>query len=184
MTKHILLAVTGSISAYKAADIAHELTKRGYAVDVLMSKSSQEFVTPLTLQTLTKRRVHTDVMDEPIPSNINHIELTKPTDLFLVAPATANIIGKLATGIADDLITTIALALPSDRAKLVAPAMNTNMYDHPIVQKNLQTLKGIGYNEISPRESLLACGDFGSGALATVDTIIEETVAILEGKEA
>lgn len=135
MTKHILLGVTGSISAYKSADIANELTKKGYAVDVLMSKSSQEFITPLTLQSLTKRRVHTDVMDEPDPSKINHIELTKPTDLFLFAPATANIIGKLATGVADDLIGTVALALPSDRAKLIAPAMNTNMYEHPMVQK-------------------------------------------------
>ncbi|MCF1616763.1 phosphopantothenoylcysteine decarboxylase [Tetragenococcus koreensis] len=184
MTKHILLGVTGSISAYKSADIANELTKKGYAVDVLMSKSSQEFITPLTLQSLTKRRVHTDVMDEPDPSKINHIELTKPTDLFLVAPATANIIGKLATGVADDLIGTVALALPSDRAKLIAPAMNTNMYEHPMVQKNLQAIKEIGYKEIEPRESLLACGDFGSGALATVDTIIEEVVNTLEGKEA
>lgn len=184
MTKHILLGVTGSISAYKSADIANELTKKGYAVDVLMSKSSQEFITPLTLQSLTKRRVHTDVMDEPDPSKINHIELTKPTDLFLFAPATANIIGKLATGVADDLIGTVALALPSDRAKLIAPAMNTNMYEHPMVQKNLQALKEIGYKEIEPRESLLACGDFGSGALATVDTIIEEVVNTLEGKEA
>ncbi|GMA09103.1 phosphopantothenoylcysteine decarboxylase [Tetragenococcus halophilus subsp. flandriensis] len=184
MAKHILLAVTGSISAYKSADIANELTKKGYTVDVLMSKSSLEFITPLTLQSLTKRRVHTDVMDEPIPSKINHIELTKPADLFLVAPATANIIGKLANGIADDLISTLALALPSDRAKLIAPAMNTNMYDHPIVQKNLQTLKEIGYEEIQPRESLLACGDFGSGALATADTIIEKVVNTLEGEEA
>lgn len=183
MTKQILLGVTGSISAYKSADIANELTKKGYLVDVLMTKSAQEFITPLTLQSLTKRMVHTDVMNEPNPSKINHIELTKPADLFLVAPATANIIGKLANGLADDLISTVALALPSDRTKLIAPAMNTNMYTHPLVQKNLDTLKNIGYKEIEPRESLLACGDYGSGALATTDVIVERVVKILEGKE-
>ncbi|MDN6639184.1 MAG: phosphopantothenoylcysteine decarboxylase [Tetragenococcus halophilus] len=184
MTKHILLGVTGSISAYKSADLANHLTKKGYAVDVLMSKSSQEFITPLTLQSLTHRKVHTDVMEEPDPSKINHIELTKPADLFLVAPATANIIGKLANGLADNLISTVALALPSDRAKLIAPAMNSNMYEHPIVQKNLRTLKDMGYKVIDPRESLLACGDFGPGALANDENLIEEAINTLEGKEA
>lgn len=184
MTKHILLGVTGSISAYKSADIVNELTKRGYAVDVLMSKSAQKFITPLSLQSLSKRIVHTDVMEEPVPSKINHIELAKQADLLMITPASANIIGKLANGIADDLISTIALALPQDRKRFIAPAMNTHMYENPIVQKNLQTLKEVGYEEIEPRASLLACGDFGQGALATVEKIIDIIVHALETEEA
>ncbi len=180
MTKRILLAVSGSISAYKAADLTNELTKAGYQVDVMMTQSSQAFITPLTLQSLAKRPVHTDVMEEIRPDKINHIELAKQADLFVVAPASANIIGKLAHGLADDLVSTVALALPFDVPKLVAPAMNTNMYLNPLVQKNLAILKEVGYKEITPRESLLACGDFGSGALATVETIVKKITQTLE----
>lgn len=177
--KQILLAISGSISAYKAADLTNELTKLGYAVDVLMTKSSQAFITPLTLQSLSKRRVHTDVMVEELPDKINHIELAKQADLFIVAPASANIIGKLANGIADDLVTTVALALDPNVPKVVAPAMNTMMYLHPAVQKNLATLKEYGYEEIVPREALLACGDYGPGALATVETMIQSITKTL-----
>lgn len=180
MKKRILLGISGSISAYKAADLTNELTKLGYEVDVMMTKSSQSFITPLTLQSLAKRPVHTDVMEEILPNKINHIELAKQADLFVVAPASANSIGKLAHGIADDLLSTVALALPKDTPKLVAPAMNTNMYLNPILQKNLAILKEVGYKEITPRESLLACGDFGSGALATVETIVTEITEILD----
>ncbi len=175
----ILLGVSGSISAYKAADLTNELTKIGYDVDVLMTQNSQAFITPLTLQSLSKRAVHTDVMSEQNPAFINHIELAKQADLFVIAPATANIIAKLANGIADDLLTTIALALEPSTPKLIAPAMNTKMYLHPLTQKNLQQLKDIGYQEIEPRQALLACGDFGPGALATVDTIIKEIEAVV-----
>jgi len=174
----ILLGVSGSISAYKAADLTNELTKIGYDVDVLMTQNSQAFITPLTLQSLSKRAVHTDVMSEQNPA-FNHIELAKQADLFVIAPATANIIAKLANGIADDLLTTIALALEPSTPKLIAPAMNTKMYLHPLTQKNLQQLKDIGYQEIEPRQALLACGDFGPGALATVDTIIKEIEAVV-----
>lgn len=177
--KHILLGVSGSISAYKAADITNELTKRGYAVDVLMTESSTKFITPLTLQSLSKRRVHTDVMQEHAPDLINHIDLAKHADLLLVAPATANVIGKLANGIADDMVTTVAMALKTDVPKLIAPAMNTYMYQNPINQKNLASLKAFGYKEIEPREALLACGDFGRGALATVEEIIKQVEATL-----
>ena len=104
-------------------------------------------------------------MQEKEPSVINHIELAKHADLLLIAPATANILGKLANGVADDLLSTVAMALPVKTPKLIAPAMNTNMYQNPINQKNLATLKSVGYQEIEPRESLLACGDFGKGAL-------------------
>ena len=176
--KTILLGISGSISAYKAADLTNELTKLGYAVDVIMTQSSQAFITPLTLQSLSKRLVHTDVMAEPQADKINHIELAKQADLFVVAPASANIIGKLANGLADDLLSTEALALESQVPKLIAPAMNTQMYLNPAVQKNLATLKEYGYAEIQPREALLACGDYGPGALATVETIIQSITKI------
>ncbi|WP_288227036.1 phosphopantothenoylcysteine decarboxylase [uncultured Enterococcus sp.] len=170
--KTILLGVSGSISAYKAADITNELTKMGYQLDVLMTESSTKFITPLTIQSLSHRRVHTDVMEEPDATLINHIALAKEADLFLVAPASANTIGKLANGIADDLLSTVALALLPDTPKILAPAMNTYMYQNPIVQRNIATLKDVGYHEIEPREALLACGDYGRGALANVSDIV------------
>ncbi|HGH5365504.1 TPA: phosphopantothenoylcysteine decarboxylase [Enterococcus faecium] len=182
--KKILLGVTGSISAYKSADLTSQFVKLGAQVDVIMSKSSTHFITPLTLQSLSKRTVHTDVMQESNPQVINHIELAKQADLFLIAPATANIIGKLANGIADDLLSTVAMALPVGTPKLIAPAMNTNMYQNPITQRNLETLRSVGYQEIEPRESLLACGDFGKGALADIQTIIEQVMLTLNERNA
>ncbi|MBL1226390.1 phosphopantothenoylcysteine decarboxylase [Enterococcus sp. BWR-S5] len=177
--KTILLGVSGSISAYKAADITSRLTKLGYQVEVIMTVNSTKFITPLTLQALSKKPVHTEVMEELYPEQINHIELAKRADLFLVAPASANIIGKLANGIADDMLSTVAMALKEEVPKLIAPAMNTYMYQNPIMQKNLTTLKDVGYQEIEPREALLACGDFGRGALAEVDVIVNEANRIL-----
>ncbi len=175
---NVILGVSGSISAYKASDIANELTKRKIQVHVLMTKNSTAFITPLTLQTLSKNPVHLDVLTEEKPDQINHIDLAKKADLFLIAPASANIIGKLANGIADDMISTVALALP-DIPKFIAPAMNTRMYDNPVVQRNLHLLKDFGYQEIEPRTSLLACGDFGKGALATVENILEVVLKAL-----
>lgn len=180
--KHVLLGISGSISAYKAADLTNELTKKGYLVDVLMTANSTKFITPLTLQSLSKRMIHVDVMQEEKPERINHIELAKEADLFLVAPASANMIGKLANGIADDLISTVALAIKPEVPKFIAPAMNTVMYQNPIVQKNINFLKEVGYQEISPRESLLACGDFGQGALAATENILAEVLAELESR--
>lgn len=179
--KTILLGVSGSISAYKAADLTNQLTKLGYQVDVVMTKNATKFITPLTLQSLAHRPVHLDVMTEIDPEAINHIELAKRADLFLVAPASANIIGKLANGIADDLLSTVALALLPETPKLIAPAMNTYMYQNPITQKNLVTLKEVaGYEEILPREALLACRDYGRGALATIETIVDQSLAVLK----
>lgn len=172
MMKTILLGISGSISAYKAADITSQLTKLGYNVDVIMTTNSTKFITPLTLQSLSKNPVHTDVMEEIAPEKINHIELAKKADLFLVAPASANSLAKLANGIADDMLSTVALALKEDVPKFIAPAMNTYMYQNPITQRNIATLKKVGYHEIDPREALLACGDFGRGALATVEEIV------------
>ncbi|EJN93913.1 phosphopantothenoylcysteine decarboxylase [Streptococcus ratti] len=179
MTKNILLAVSGSISAYKAADLSHQLTKLGYNVSVLMTKAAAQFITPLTLQVLSKNPVHLDVMKEDDSQVINHIELAKKADLFLLAPASANTIAHLAHGFADNMVTSVALALPPKVPKLFAPAMNTKMYDNPATQHNMNMLKQFGYEEIEPRSSLLACGDVGRGALADLDSIIQKIEASL-----
>ena len=169
---NILLAVTGSISAYKTADLTSQLTKLGHQVKVLMTPAATAFITPLTLQVLSKQAVLVEVMTEDDPKQIQHIDLGKEADLFLVAPASANTIAKLAHGFADNIVTSTALALPSEVKKFLAPAMNTKMLDHPATQNNLETLKSYGYQIIPPREALLACGDQGSGALASIETIL------------
>ena len=169
---NILLAVTGSISAYKAADITSQLTKLGHQVKVLMTPAATAFITPLTLQVLSKQAVLVEVMTEEDPKQIQHIDLGKEADLFLVAPASANTIAKLAHGFADNIVTSTALTLPSEVKKFLAPAMNTKMLDHPATQNNLETLKSYGYQIIPPREAILACGDQGSGALASIETIL------------
>lgn len=179
MTKTITLAISGSIAAYKAADLTSQLTKLGYDVHVLMTEAAKAFITPLTLQVLSKNPVHLDVMHEDDPKVISHIDLAKKTDLFILAPASANTIAHLAYGFADNMVTSLALALPSQTPKLFAPAMNTKMYDHPISQKNRQLLKDIGYQEILPKSALLACGDVGRGALADPQTIITKIEEIL-----
>lgn len=163
--------MTGSIAAYKVADIVNTLTKDGYYVEVIMTKGGMAFITPLTLQSLSNNRVYTDVFQEDYPSEIKHISLAKKADLFLVAPASADVIGKLANGIADDMLTTVALAF-RDIPRFLAPAMNTNMYENPIVQDNIEKLRHYGYQIIEPKEARLACGDLGKGALADVGTII------------
>lgn len=173
MTKRIILAVSGSISAYKAADLTSRLKKKGYDVHVIMTEAAQAFITPLTLQVLSKNPVHTDVMEEKSAERINHIDLGKEADLFIVAPASANTIAKLAHGLADNMLTATALALPSTTPKLIAPAMNTKMYENPLTKKNLDTLHDLGYQEILPKSGLLVCGDIGRGALADIDDIIE-----------
>ncbi|QHF54849.1 MULTISPECIES: phosphopantothenoylcysteine decarboxylase [Streptococcus] len=180
---NITLAVTGSISAYKAADLTSQLTKLGHQVTVLMSQSAMDFITPLTFQSLSKNLVHTDVMIEENPSLIKHIDIAKETDLFLVAPASANTIAKLANGLADNIVTATALALPDRTKKLVAPAMNTNMYLNPATQKNLSRLADYGFEEIKPRKALLACGDFGTGALAETEYILEKVSQTLYEKQ-
>lgn len=169
--KNIILGITGSIAAYKAADIANILTKDGYNVDVIMTKGGMAFITPLTLQTLSKNRVYNDVFQEDYPREVKHISLAKKADLLLIAPASADIIGKMANGIADDMLTSVILAI-RDIPRFIAPAMNTNMYENPIVQNNLERLRKYGFEIIEPKESRLACGDLGKGALADVDTII------------
>jgi phosphopantothenoylcysteine decarboxylase len=174
--KRAILGITGSISAYKAADIASSLVKLGWDVHAVMTKAGASFITPLTLQALTKNRVYTDVLQEDDPSHIVHVNLPQSADIILIAPATANIIGKLACGIADDMLTSMVLAAYGIPL-LIAPAMNTRMYENPAVQANLDTLRGRGWKVIEPKESMLACGDFGRGALADVGDIVNEAVA-------
>lgn len=177
--KNIVLGVTGSIAAYKAAEIVNQLTKDGYNVDVIMTEAAMEFITPLTLQTLSKNRVHTDMFQLEYPREVKHISLSKKADLFLIAPASANIIGKLAGGIGDDMLSSIALAMKSDIPLLIAPAMNTRMYENPAVQDNMEKLKIYGYRFIEPRYARLADGDTGRGALADTDEIIRIVKASL-----
>lgn len=177
--KNIVLGITGSIAAYKAASITNTLTKLGYNVDVIMTKGGMEFIAPITLQTLSKNRVYTDVFQVDYPREVKHISLTKKADLFLIAPATANIIGKIANGIGDDMLTTVALAM-KDIPMIIAPAMNTRMYENPIVQGNIEKLKKYGYQFIEPREALLADGDLGKGALADESEIIKVVVENLQ----
>ncbi|MGT2925638.1 phosphopantothenoylcysteine decarboxylase [Streptococcus cuniculipharyngis] len=174
MTKTILLAVSGSISAYKAADLVSHLSKQGYVIHVLMTQAATDFITPLTMQVLSKNPVHLDVMEEKIAGRINHIDLGKEADLFLLAPASANTLAQLAHGMANNMVTATALALPAELPKLIAPAMNTKMYNNPLTQANLASLKQLGYQEIPPKSALLACGDHGQGALADLDIILKK----------
>lgn len=168
--KKILLCVTGGIAAYKAATIASQLYQLGFEVKVMMSESSQKFITPLTLQTLSRNEVYTDTFEERNPKVVAHIDLADWADLAVVAPATANCIGKLANGIADDMITTTLLATTAPI--MIAPAMNVNMYQHPAVQANMQKLADYGYRFVEPGEGLLACGYIGKGRLAEPEEII------------
>ncbi|GHV46952.1 phosphopantothenoylcysteine decarboxylase [Clostridia bacterium] len=168
----ILLGITGSIAAYKAADLTTRLIKQGFGVYVIMTPNACRFITPLTLQTLSGHDVVCDQFAAYNSDTVEHISLAKRADLLIIAPATANIIGKLACGIADDMLTTTALAIAPGKPKLIAPAMNTGMYENKIVQENLIKLKYCGYDEIAPKTSRLACGDVGKGALADIETII------------
>ena len=176
--KHLLLGVTGSIAAYKAPDIAHAFYKQGIDVEVIMTENAAKLVAPLTFRSLTKHRVYLDVFDENYPDDVEHISLAQKTDAVLIAPATANIIGKLASGIADDMLTTTVLAV-KDKPIYIAPAMNTNMWENPIVQDNIAKLRRFGFRFIEPKESLLACGVVGKGALADPSEIVK---AVLDGE--
>lgn len=169
----IVLGVSASIAAYKSADLVSQLVKLGHDVHVVMTKHATEFITPLTLQVLSKNPVSIEVMEEADVTKINHIDLAQDCDLFVVIPASANMIGKLANGIADDLLSTMALAVPRDTPKLIVPAMNTVMYEHPAVVRNLQQLQEDGYQIIEPKTSLLACGVTGKGALADLGDLID-----------
>ncbi|MDU2687056.1 MAG: bifunctional phosphopantothenoylcysteine decarboxylase/phosphopantothenate--cysteine ligase CoaBC [Paeniclostridium sordellii] len=175
--KTVVLGVSGGIAVYKACDLVSKLKKAGINVHVIMTKSATEFVAPLTFQTLSQNYVVEDMFESPKTWDVEHISLAKKADLFVLAPATANVIGKVANGISDDMLTTTVMAT---KAKvLVAPAMNTNMYENPIVQRNIQILKDLNYEFVKPESGRLACGDVGSGKLASVDTIFEKIISLL-----
>jgi phosphopantothenoylcysteine decarboxylase/phosphopantothenoylcysteine decarboxylase/phosphopantothenate--cysteine ligase len=169
--KNVILGVTGSIAAYKAADIANLLVKNNINVDVIMTNAAVKFITPLTFQTLTKNKVYTDMFEEFEGSDVRHISLAQRSDCCVIAPATANIIGKIAAGIADDMLSTVIMAV-RNKPVIICPAMNTAMYENAITQGNITKLRDLGYQFIEPRESVLACGDLGKGALADKNVII------------
>ncbi|MDX8288312.1 bifunctional phosphopantothenoylcysteine decarboxylase/phosphopantothenate--cysteine ligase CoaBC [Metabacillus indicus] len=168
--KKILLCVSGGIAVYKAAALTSKLVQAGAEVKVIMTASAREFVQPLTFQALSRNDVYYDTFDEKNAAVIAHIDLADWADLILVAPATANTIGKLANGIADDMLTTTLLA--STAPVWIAPAMNVHMYDHPAVKKNIMTLSQFGYQYIEPSEGYLACGYVGKGRLEEPEKII------------
>lgn len=168
--KSILLGVTGSIAAYKAVDIASRLKKNGAEVDVVMTRSAAEFVTPLTFRSITGRPVYTDLFSEPKTWNIEHISLAQKADLALVAPATANILAKMAVGIADDFLSTVLMAVRTPI--FAAPAMNHAMYHHPATQQNLALLQQRGVQVIGPAKGYQACGSEGDGRMSEADDIV------------
>lgn len=172
--KTIVIGVSGGIAAYKSAQIVSTLKKMHANVRVCMTKASQEFITPLTLQSISQNTVATEMFERPDNWDIEHISLASSADIMLVAPATANIIGKIASGIADDIVTTTVMAT---KAKVIfAPAMNNNMYENDIVQQNIANLKKRGYLFVEPSYGRLACGTNGKGRLADTDDIIEEII--------
>lgn len=179
--KTLILGITGCIAAYKTAEIVRLLVKAGANVHVVMTESATKFITPLTLSTLSKNKVHIDMFCKPEEFSIDHISLADMADVFLIAPATANIIAKVANGIADDLLSTTILAVKSPVC--IAPAMNSNMWANPIVQKNIDILKGYGYQFIDPEEGDLACGYQGTGRLRDVNDIFAHVESIFSTKK-
>ena len=169
--KTIVLGVTGSIAAYKMAGVASTLVKKGANVHVLMTKNATNFINPITFETLTNHKCLVDTFDRNFQFDVEHVSIAKQADLVLIAPASANVIGKIANGIADDMLTTTIMACTC--TKLVSPAMNTNMYNNPIVQDNIKKLENYGYVMIEPECGRLACGDVGAGKLPSEEVLVE-----------
>lgn len=170
---NIVLAITGGIAAYKSAVFARLLIKSGFDVRVIMTQGAQAFITPLTLQALTGNPVHLSLLDEAAEAGMGHIELAKWADLVIIAPASANTIARLAMGIADDLLTTVCLATAAP--VLIAPAMNQQMWSHPAVSLNVQTLTDLNYHIIQPDSGVQACGDVGAGRLPEPESLLAQT---------
>ena len=168
--KTVVLGVTGSIAAYKMANVASMLVKLHADVHVIMTENACQFITPVTFETLTGNKCMVDTFDRNFQFHVAHISIAKKADVLLVAPASANVIGKLANGIADDMLTTTAMACTCQ--KIVAPAMNTNMYHNPILQDNLKKLEGYGFTVIAPEKGLLACRDIGDGKMPSEDVLV------------
>ena len=179
--KTVIVGVTGSIAAYKAADLVSTLVKKDCDIYVIMTKNAVNFINPITFETLTGHKCLVDTFDRDFNFNIEHVSLATRADVCIIAPATANIIGKLACGIADDMLSTTVMAAKCP--KLVAPAMNTGMYDEPVLQDNLDRLKGYGYEIIEPDEGRLACGVNGRGRLPDKEILLQYIFDALEEKD-
>lgn len=176
--KTVVLGITGSIAAYKMASVASSLRKLGVNVEVIMTENATQFITPVTFEAITGNRCIVDTFDRNFDFNIEHISLAKKADLFIVAPASANIIGKIANGIADDMLTTTFMACTCP--KLIAPAMNTNMYNNNILQDNLRRCQNYGIRIIEPASGLLACGDAGRGKLPEPELLVEHILSEIQ----
>ncbi len=172
----MILGITGSIAAYRATEIVSQL-KGDYDITPVMTDSAAKFISPITMQTVTGNKVYNKTFDEE-DTKVSHIDVVKESDIILIAPATANFISKMAYGICDDMLSTMVVVGHNKRI-IVAPAMNTNMYENPIIQENIKKLKSFGVEFIEPKESLLACGDYGKGALANIEDIVK---VVKEGK--
>ena len=176
--KTVVLGITGSIAAYKMASVASSLRKLGVNVEVIMTENATQFITPVTFEAITGNRCIADTFDRNFDFNIEHISLAKKADLFIVAPASANMIGKIANGIADDMLTTTFMACTCP--KLIAPAMNTNMYNNNILQDNLRRCQNYGIRIIEPASGLLACGDAGRGKLPEPELLVEHILSEIQ----
>lgn len=169
----IVLGVTGGIAAFRACDVVSQLRKAGHEVRVVMTEGAQRFVTALTFEALSGNPVADEIWASSTDARIEHISLAQWPDVLAIAPATANVIGKIANGIADDMLTTVVMATLPETPVVIAPAMNTKMWQNPIVQRNVEYLQSLGkYRFVDPRVSLLACGDYGEGALALPEAIV------------
>jgi phosphopantothenoylcysteine decarboxylase/phosphopantothenate--cysteine ligase len=177
----IVLGVTGGIACYKAVELVRLLVRAEFKVRVIMTRGAMEFVTPLTFQTLSGHPVATETFDLTQESEIGHINLADSADLFVIAPATANVIGKIASGIADDLLTTVLMA--TQAPVLISPAMNIHMYENPVLQENLRKLRRVGYHIMEPADGYLACGYEGKGRLPDPEKIAEEIERLLKNKD-
>ena len=176
--KTVVLGVTGSIAAYKIANLASMLVKLHADVHVIMTQNATNFINPITFETLTSNKCLVDTFDRNFQYNVEHVALAQRADIFMVAPASANVIGKIVGGIADDMLTTTIMACKAP--KLIAPAMNTNMFENPIVQDNLKKLESYGYEIINPATGYLACGDTGAGKLPSEEVLLSYIVKELQ----
>ncbi|MDD4751936.1 MAG: bifunctional phosphopantothenoylcysteine decarboxylase/phosphopantothenate--cysteine ligase CoaBC [Desulfitobacteriaceae bacterium] len=176
--KVIAVGITGGIAAYKVAELVSRLTKKGYEVHVIMTASAQKFITPLTFRTLSGNPVITDMFDPSPLWNVQHVSLAEKADAFVVVPATANIIGKIANGLADDMLSTTVMA--AQCPVVLAPAMNVHMWENPVVQSNIKKLEELGYRLVDPGVGRLACGTEGKGRLADIDCIEQALISLLE----
>jgi len=175
--KEIIIGITGSVAAYKACDVVSKLRQLGHNVTVVMTKEAKEFVTPLLLSHISCNEVYSDMFELPKVYNPVHISLAEKADLVIIAPATANVIAKLASGICDDLLTCVAISTKADI--LIAPAMNNNMYTHKATQENIKKLGSFGYKFVGPIKGRLACGTVGIGHIADTEEIIKQAQKLL-----